>query len=408
MGFFDRFKKTPPSKDEFAQIYGKYLRDRRLVKDLQYDAEAFSFRIEGTMSHTMNLENIYRDYCGASKDERPNVLRRYCEVMKFEEVPESWETVRGQLMPLVRPAGQYEAIRLGQLAEAGHTNGYDNLLFRSYSEDAISLIAHDREDSMMMVNKDTVEKWGVGYDEAWQASLDNLRARSPEKTKRLDDGVIQCLWDDSYDSSRILLPDLLNRSGAGLDPVIMIPSRNILLLAPANNPKAQERMVDYARESMEKHGRFVSALMYRYSGDRLARHVPSEPATARKLNDLRIGALMPDYAQQRELLEKADKKHGRDLFHANFKVFQRKSGGLVSVATVTKNSSGTIPKADIVVFTTLRQGADPEVKFVAWDDAVAIADGCLVRDEQYYPPRYRVEGFPAQDRLDAAPVAQLA
>jgi|GEM_PF-884390 len=408
MGFFDLFKKSPPSKDDFAQMYEKYLRDRRLVKDLQYNAAEFTFRIEGAMSHTMNLENVYREYCGASKEERPNVLRRFCEAMKFEEVPESWETVCKQLMPLVRPAGQYEAIRLGQLLESGHSKGYDNFLFRTYSDDAISLIAHDREDSMMMVNKDTVEKWGVGYDEAWQSSLDNLRARSPEKSKRLDNGVIQCVWDDSYDSSRILLPDLINRCGAGLDPIIMIPTRNCLLLAPANNPQAQDRTVDYAKESMEKHGRFVSALMYRYSGNRITRYVPAEPATVRKLRDLRTGALMSDYAQQRDLLEKADKKYGRDLFHANFKVFERKGGGLVSVASVTRNSPGTIPQADIVIFTTLHPGAEPEVKFVAWDDAMAIADGCLVKDDQYYPPRYRVEGFPAQDKLDAAPAAQLA
>jgi len=220
--------------------------------------------------------------------------------------------------------------------------------------------------------------------------------------------VIQCLWDDSYDSSRILLPDLLNRCGAGIDPVIMVPTRNCLLIAPANNGEAQARMVAYAAEAMESQGRFVSALMYRYTGNRIERYQPAEPALLRKLHDLRTRALMPDYAAQRDLLEKGDKKYGRDLFHASFKVFESKrGGGLKSVATVTKNALGTIPQADLIGFAILQPNGEQGVKFVAWDDVMAFAEGWLVKDEQHYPPRYRVEGFPAQDKLEAAPVASL-
>ncbi|HEX8957630.1 MAG TPA: DUF1444 family protein [Burkholderiaceae bacterium] len=408
MGIFDWFKKSRPSRDEFAAMYEKYLRERRLAKEVQYDAEAFLFRIEGVMAHSMNLENIYRDYCKVSKQERPNLLRRYSASMKFEEITESWETVRKQLMPAIRTISQNEVMRLSQLAEEGSNKGYDNFLFRPFSEDASIMIAHDREDSIMMVNKDVAEKWGVTFDEAWQACLDNLRARSPEKPRRLEDGVVQCLWDDSYDSSRILLPDLLNRSGAGIDPVIMIPTRDCLLLAAASNPQTQARMVDYAGEAMEQQGRFVSALMYRYSGTGLTRYVPAEPAVARKLHDLRTRALMTDYAQQRDLLEKADKKNGRDLFHASFKVFESKrSGGLVSVASVTRDALGSIPQTDLIGFAFLAPGGKQGVKFVAWNDVMMFADGWLIRDEQHYPPRYRVEGFPAQDKLDAAPAASL-
>ncbi len=262
---------------------------------------------------------------------------------------------------------------------------------------------------MALVNKDTAEKWGVSFEAAWQACLDNLRDRSPQKAFKLDDGVIQCRWDDSYDSSRILLPDLLNRCGAGIDPVIMIPTRGCLLLAPVNSRAAQLRMVGYAQESMQKHGRFVSALMYRYSGNTVAAYAPEDAAVAQKLRDLRARELITEYEEQRVLLEKWDAKEGRDLFRAKFQVYENEAKrSLFSIASVAEGVRGTIPKADIIAFAK----RDPlgtghqKAKFVTWDQAMAIAGDCFAKEETDYPPLYRVKGFPAYDKLDAAPSMQ--
>lgn len=411
MGILDWFgkgKSDKPGKDEFARLYEKYLRDARIVTELEYDAAEFVFRVPGAMGQTMGLHNIYRDYCRASAEERKTVLRRYGNSARIEAPPDSWAAVRQQLMPVIRTAAQNEMMRLSQLLEAGHSNGYDNFLFRRLSADSVMMIAHDRPDSMMMVNKDTLEKWGVSFEEAWQACLDNLRAASPEKPNRLEAGVIHCLWDDSYDSSRILLPDLINRCGAGNDPVIMIPTRNCLLLAPVNNIQAQERMLGYADQALTEQGRFVSALMYRYQGNELVPYQPTDPTVARKLHDMRLHLLLADYTPQRELLEKIDQKNGHDLFHATFKVFQSKThSGLVSLGSVAKNGIGTLPQVDVVAFSIVKPDGQPGIKLVAWDDALAIGDGWLALDEQYYPSRYRVTGFPAQDKLDAAPETVL-
>ncbi len=409
MGFFDWFKTTPPGRDEFARLYEKYLRDRRLVNKVQYDPTDFVFRIEGTVTPTVGLHNIYRDYCRASGAERQEVLRRYAEVLKLEEVPEGWDTVRGQLMPTVRTAAQVHLMRLTQLAEQGHCKGYDNFLFRSFSEDALSMIAHDRPDTMALVNKDTAEKWGVSFEEAWQACLDNLRDRSPQKAFKLDDGVIQCRWDDSYDSSRILLPDLLNRCGAGIDPVIMIPTRGCLLLASVSSRAAQLRMVGYAQESIKNHGRFVSALMYRYSGNKVNAFIPDDAGIVRKLHDLRTRELITAYQEQQAQLVKIDAREGRDLFRAKFQVFENSaSGTLFSIASVSEGVQGTIPKADLIAFGKIDPSGTGHqtAKFIRWEQAMAIAGDCFVKEEADYPPLYRIAGFPAYDKLDAAPAFQ--
>lgn len=406
MGLFDWFKRSPPGRDEFAKMYEKYLRDRRLVGKVQYDAAEFVFRVEGGGVSTMGLHNIYRDYCRAAAGERQELLRRYSEVLKRQEVPEGWAAVRGQLMPTIRTAAQIHVMRLSQLADEGHCKGYDNFLFRPFSEDALSMIAHDRPDTIALVNKDTAEKWGVSFEEAWQACLDNLRDCSPQKTVRLDNGVIQCLWDDAYDSSRILLPDLLSRSGAGNDPVIMIPTRGCLLLAPAANREAQLRMVDYAQESIGSHGRFVSALMYRYSGNTLNAWAPADAAIGQKLHNLRTRELIAMYGEQHASLEKWDKREGRDLFRANFLVYENKAKGrLFSVASVSEGVQGTIPKADIIAFGKRNPSGEGhhDAKLVSWDHAMAIAGDCFVKEEPGYPPLYRIAGFPAYDKLDAAP-----
>lgn len=120
--------------------------------------------------------------------------------------------------------------------------------------------------------------------------MDNLRDRSAGNFMPFDGvpGLVRSNWNDGYDRSRILLPDLICRGVGSGNPVIMIPTRETLLLARDHQPAALRDGVDIFFASfgtMQKDGQIqsfcswtdeVDAMLPRTDVVALARNGPDE------------------------------------------------------------------------------------------------------------------------------------
>jgi hypothetical protein len=249
----------------------------------------------------------------------------------------------------------------------------------------------------------TLEKWGVSFDDAYAAALDNLRDATVAKFIRFAPCLYVSDWNDSYDSSRILLPDMIHQLGLGATPVFMIPTRNRLLVAAGSDRSAMAKMIDLAHGVVADEGRCVSAKLYRLEGRNIVEAVPDDAELASNLKLLDLKFLADDYASQKAALEKFHQDEGLDIFVASFAAFQI-NGRLTSMSTLTKGVDTLLPRTDAITFVTLAEPGGDEVRtrIVAWDDAWAVLGGAMTLQEAY-PPLYRITSFPSDDALRRMP-----
>jgi hypothetical protein len=206
-------------------------------------------------------------------------------------------------------------------------------------------------------------------------------------------GVMMSNWNDAYDSSRILLPDLAYRSAGTGTPVVMIPTRESLLVASRHSPGAQLVMIKLAGERMVQQGRICSACMYQYVDGRLAAYEPNDQEARLALGNLQAESLCADYADQQQQLDKLHERVGKDVFVASF-MLATKDGKTSSYCSWTQGvTAALLPKTDIVALVRLDGPDRHEICEVAWDLVVERA-GHLMEVTSDYPPRYFVSTFP--------------
>jgi hypothetical protein len=406
MGIFDFLNKNP-NQDKFAKIFTDFARKQGINKAMKYDASEFRIVVGEGTNQVFNLGNAYRDYCKVPKAERDTVLVKYTAGLNTPEIPPSFEEARKNIMPTLKGMGQLEYVRLLNLINKKDDSTVNADIFLPFSDDAVAMLAYDTEHSMRLIGPTELQNWGISLKDAMDVALSNLRDKSVDNFSQLDEGIVVGGWNDAYDTSRVLLSDIVYRSGIGNDPIFMIPSRGCLLVTSSSNIAGQLRMIDYAWESIQKDGRFLSSLMYRMVEGKVVQHHPEQEEIKNKLAKLKRQNLAEDYASQKNLLEKLHEKTGEDVFVATYTLTENKEKNrLTSLGSWTKGVDTLLPQTDIVALVTPGDGNNHAVKLVAWKDALEIG-GDLMSVVDGYPIRYRVTEFPAPEKLSLVPVAEL-
>ncbi|MFZ6745559.1 hypothetical protein ACO0LC_20230 [Undibacterium sp. JH2W] len=405
MGFFDLFK-SRPSTHKFAQIVIKYARNQGIAQTMHFDEAEFRLVVGENGSHVLNLHNAYRDYCAANKNQRDEVLLKYTAGLQLSGIPDDFASAKEHLMPSLKPRGQGEYLRLTALIQDKGIAYQQAAL--PFGDDAMLMLAYDTEHSMALVNQSNYESWNISIEDGLKVALDNLRDRTNDHFIDLGEGVFAGVWEDAYDSSRILLSDLIYRAGCGSDPVMMVPTRGRLLLCTANSNSAQLRMLEHAQNCMEQEGRVVSAGMYKLRDGKLVSHTPANAGVLESLRNLQTAQRAEDYGSQKELLEALHEKNGEDIFVPSYTVLKNNdTDKLTSLSTWTQGVVSLLPRTDLVAMVTPSgQEGEYTSKILSWQDLHSIA-GALLQVVDGYPERFLVTGFPEQDQLDGAPESTL-
>src|SRR5262249_20837874 len=75
MGLFSKFF-GPPDKNKFAGLLLDAIKKAGETADIRYDAEGFRLVVEGQEKRSVNLANLYQEYCAADSAKREQALRR--------------------------------------------------------------------------------------------------------------------------------------------------------------------------------------------------------------------------------------------------------------------------------------------------------------------------------------------
>ncbi|MYN05419.1 hypothetical protein GTP41_25310 [Pseudoduganella sp. DS3] len=338
------------------------------------------------------LERMYQEWLAATPAASEDLLRYTAGMVLMGNTPGMVEEAARHLLPTVRNSAER-----GQAMLAA-ARGYSPLLFRPLCEGLEVGLVYQRGSVVHRVAQAHLDAWDMNEEAAFEAAFANLRARSSLPLQSSPQGVFGGLWDDGYDSSRMLLPELFSGLVSHGRPVAMVPTRGLLMVCSDKNDIALEAMLKAAIDAMREE-KMLTPRMLRLVDGRWQPFVPA--ALSRRLNSLAKYAESNDYRLQKELLKARTAASGQDLYVATYMVGktgpeQRRT----SACTWTRGVPSLLPKTDLLCFTDPASGAPPIT--VSWDEALPVIGALLQRTDDC-PPRYLADGFP-----NALQLAQLA
>ncbi|MGO8752359.1 MAG: DUF1444 family protein [Thermoguttaceae bacterium] len=386
-----------PSQDEFAKMVIDRLREAGVTDEISYDPEQFQVSVEGEKESVLFLHNAYREYCTLSAEHRPQSLRRFVRgwLQAHKPPPEEYADIRPDILPAVRSRSFFESTRLRMILG----NNEDTLLPYQMLGDDLGLgLVYDMPDSMKPISNKELDLWGVTFYEALEAARENLAQLRPRIIgPKEGEGVYVFTTNDGYDSSRLILLELIRQFQVKGDYIAMAPGREMLIVAGSEDKSGLEAMLALAKKAFEQ-PRTVSGMAFRLDGDEWVSWMPKD---SHSLYDgfrmLRIQSCGQDYAEQKELLDQLHKERGEDVLVASYSVMQHKDTGYrTSYCAWIRGLISLLPQAERIVF-----GSDNQEPVMApWDKVVAIV-GDLITPMGIYPERYRVQDFPSAEQLAA-------
>jgi hypothetical protein len=235
---------------------------------------------------------------------------------------------------------------------------------------------------------------GLEPDAALVLALDNLRPRSASAFEALKPGLFVSQWRDGHDASRLLLPELVAALPVKGDPVAMVPTRDRLLVAGADDEGALLALADAAAEALSTTDQPLSAQPLRLR-DGAWTDLALDSDERAPFCDLMRGQWTRDYAEQKQLLDQLHGQSGEDILVAAYAPMQNRNTGKPFCMTFWVDGFvNLLPRADSIV---LKSAA--EVVVVPWRAAMAVIAHRLAPTD-HHPIRYRADAFPSAAELE--------
>jgi hypothetical protein len=197
------------------------------------------------------------------------------------------------LMPKVRPYFEYEAFTLRTGKPAPEFRPLAGTL-------AVSLVL-DLPNQDLDLGAAELQAWNADFDGLLQTARQNLLARGGEqKFHAVGAGRYRSAWRDGLDGSRILLPAMLRRLPLRGDPVVVLPTRDTLVVVGSEDPESLHWVLEDALRSLGDDPNPLNACPLRL------RNLHWEPFQAE--DDQPMGALLGRIEQRRLRDEHARRK----------------------------------------------------------------------------------------------------
>lgn len=397
---FDTLFKRTPTEEGFARTFIKAARAGGYAEPLEYLADDFRLRY-GDNSY-FNLHNAYHDYLNADKARKAEVLNSYLRALidtRNSTAAQPLEQVRALLRPVIRNLAMLEEIRLHHVRSEGW-NSPCPMAWKPFSEDCVTLLAVDYPDTTSTQTAGPQKDWGITLEQALSIALDNLRDASPDAFEPVLPGLYQGAWRDGYDTSRVLLPDVLQRLPLKGQPVFMMPSRDVLMVTGDKDAEGLRQMVELSFHALEN-GRAQSSRIYTYQDRQIVPFQVEDAHLQARLDDLQRLLQHGLYSSQKEFLDKIHETHPEDIFVATHRLYSNGDahGSTFSIAAWTEGVFTSLPKTDRVIFVQPQEDGTADTQVVAWTEVESLLAPLLATDGDLYPPRYRTLGFPSSEQL---------
>lgn len=388
------------SQDEFAALLIAAA-ERIGVEELAYDDEDFCLRgAEGAVSW---LHNRYEEYLRCSPDERERLLQVWAEQLAPEagEITRDWTEAAPHLRPRVRSRFFVEGVGLSMQLEG---RSRVSVPWEPVGDHLVVTPVYDLPTMMSSVGDEHLQAWGVDLQTVLRVAMDNLREDgTPVAVASLGTGVRIVHVGDDYDSSRMLLPELLAELELAPEIVALPATRAHLFLATTADPEAMGMLLELARRVQEE-PRLETLQPVVYRRGSWHSWEPAEDLPSRAdWRELILLSRAADYQQQAELLRALLERSGIELELAEFRVLEDEDGPWS--ATTWPSGPALLPEAEWVQVPDADGSAGVTLR---WSELRRLAGRELRRDPERWPPRWRVEGPPSPGLVEALAELRLA
>jgi hypothetical protein len=380
----------PPTKEKFAQWVTDGIHKAGATADIVYDRERFCLSEGGKDGTVLFLTNAYNEYCSAPEPIRPKVLQKYVRSWFIGAItlPDSFDDLHPDVLPIVRARSYFDLARMntGQSAVLPHQVLGEHL--------GIGLV-YDLPQAMRSITQENLDGWGVTFYEAMEAALHNLtQLEHAFIGPTQGEGVYLSTVRDGYDSSRLILLDLIRRLRVAGDFVATVPNPDTLIVTGSEDMDGLTGMLALAKDALQQ-PRIISGIAVRLDGDDWVPWLPdSSHALFNEFRGLQLHSLGRDYAEQKESLDGTTDK---DTFVASFSIAQHpETGDFMTYCVWPKDTLTLLPHTDTIAF--MQEGKGPLM--AEWDRAVEVM-GDLMEPLDIYPQRFRVSEFPTKEQLAA-------
>lgn len=350
----------------------------------------------GRRSH-FAVADLLVQYQRADRRDRRELIRRFAGAApaQADPVPSDYAQARPMLMPLVRTLADVGLARLKAQSLLRGMQAFRPMLWRPFIGELVLALGCDLPgEALAWVPEDRLAQWGRSFEQVWADALLNLRAL-PEQPgwTQIAHGVWAGDWADGFQSSRMLLPDLIHRLGVP-EPVAMVPFRNTLLVASANDPHGVRRMGEaVAQVAPAAPGWMSFEPMRLRQRDWAAHEVPADDRAF--FTGLREQGRMVSYRDQKALIDSQAKADAAPPHVAEYHHVQHDADDAMhSVALWREGVDSLLPVTDWLALLPADESRDPIL--ARWRDVHDVAGG-LLESTDHLPPRVRVRGFPSVD-----------
>ncbi|HEV3339200.1 MAG TPA: DUF1444 family protein, partial [Pirellulales bacterium] len=230
MGFLDRLF-GPPGKDTFARLLLRRFQAARPGCDLVYDRQQFQLCPKGKDGVVVNLANIYAEYCAAPAVHRRQLLANCVQTFaaSSHELPESFDEVKGKILPSVRARSYFDFMRLSAELEL---RGVEPKLplFQPINDHLVCGYVYDSGPAMRFLHHDDLENWGTTIYEIMELAGMNFEQQPPMGFSKIGDAFYSVLGDENYGATRLMQDDFLQRMEVEGDFVAALPNRGTLMI----------------------------------------------------------------------------------------------------------------------------------------------------------------------------------
>jgi uncharacterized protein YtpQ (UPF0354 family) len=390
-----------PSKAKFAQIVIQAAQEAGVGDGITHDEADFSLRRGKALIH---LGNVYADYCRGGRAQKQQVVKNIIEMMDVLAKPVTREEALEQCVAVVRERALFEFLRLRTQIQGSESIA---VAVSPLTDWFVRAVVLDAPGSMRTVSQKDLEAWKITFDELYAEGLARLCESTTPKFQSIS-GYFVGTWNDDYDASRILLPEVTRDLGFEADPVFCIPNRLTLLVADSEKPEAVKAMLLRAEDIVQNQPRPQNpAPLTRVNGEIVDFRPAADSALFHAVQRAKGITNLMYYQEQGSLLEQLHEKTGKDLYVAKYTLNERPDGSLVSYCVWSKGVPSLLPKTDLVMLFDPDAAESSQMKgAVKWEDLIAVVgDGML--DAGMFPPRYHVTSFPSDEQLSRMQMLEL-
>jgi uncharacterized protein YtpQ (UPF0354 family) len=351
-------------------------------------------RIVSDDAKVINLANIYNKAQTLTKSERreyiDELIERVTSNAKF-----TYDNSAHLLVPRLKTKAEIELRHLHALE--GSSQGFRQLSY-DFTDNYIMELGIDGENSITVVNEDTLESLKLSKEEAFAIALKNLYSISESPFKEVSKGLYISKYSDDHDAIRILLEDEVRKLEVQGKPLAIPASGATLIITGTEEFELHKSLIDLVKEcTASQRPLSCSPLVLEDSG--WVDFSLPEGEEYIGLRNLHINEMIEQYSGQKDILEYLYEKKNKDIFVASYMAFENNESLEMSSTSVwSEGVHSHIPVAETVTFIKYIDDDAQPMGSVSFKLAVEKL-GDLMKPLGMTPERYEVIEFPDESRI---------